>query len=133
MEMLHQEVLQSLALSATAKKTVKGVPVRKSKEVQRPILSKDGEWQARFKEFTKQVAKLSKAAGLDAQCIMEGRTRIAIRPSTRLPTREKMAEGTPPDPPPSPLTSGHCDGDSSPSLPTENKEEEDGQSPPPGR
>jgi hypothetical protein len=91
MEMLCKEVLQSFALSAKAEKTAKGVSERKGKEVQRAISAKDVEWQARFEELAEQVAKLSKAGCLDAESIAEVKTRIASRPSTALPVREKVA------------------------------------------
>jgi hypothetical protein len=76
MEMLRQEVLQSIALSTRAETIVKGISKRKGKEVQRPSLAKDIEWQARFEELVDQLAKLSKAGRLDAKSIKEVTTRI---------------------------------------------------------
>jgi hypothetical protein len=71
MEMLRKEVLQSFALSAKAEKIAKGVSKRMNKEVQSAISAKDVGWQARFEELAEQVAKLSKAGGMDAESIME--------------------------------------------------------------
>jgi prefoldin subunit 5 len=51
LEMLYKEVLQSFALCAKAKKTVRDVSEKKGKEVQRPISAKDVEGQVRLKSW----------------------------------------------------------------------------------
>jgi hypothetical protein len=67
MEMLHKEVLQSFALSTKAEKTAKGISKKKGKEIQRPIVAKDIELQARLEELAEQVAKLPKVGHLDTE------------------------------------------------------------------
>jgi hypothetical protein len=71
-------------------------------------------------ELAEQVAKLSKASRLDAESIVEVKTRITSRLSTALPVRETVAEATPPVPSPSPPTGSHHVRDPSPSPLPEN-------------
>jgi hypothetical protein len=131
MEKLCKEVLYWIVLSTKAEKTAKGVSKMKGNEAPRAISAKDVEWQIRFEELAEQVAKLSKACQLDAESIVEVKTRIASCPSTALPVREKGAEATPRASPLSAPTGGHCVRDPSSSPLLENNDEEKGQSSPP--
>jgi hypothetical protein len=84
-----------------------------------------------FEELAEQVAKLSKARCLDAESIIEVKTRIASRLSTALPVREKVVEAAPLAPPPLPPTGSYRVWNPSPSLPQDNNDEEGRQCPPP--
>jgi hypothetical protein len=81
--------------------------------------------------LAEKVAKLSKAGYLDAESIVEIKIGIASYLSAALPVRDKVAEATPPAPPPSPLTGRYRIRNSSQSLPLVYNEEEERQSPPP--
>jgi hypothetical protein len=75
--------------------------------------------------LAEQVTKLSKARRLDAECIVEVKTRIASYPSTALAVWGTLAEASAPAPPATPPNGRNCVSDSSPiRLPKHNKEED---------
>jgi hypothetical protein len=128
--MLCKDVLESFALSANAKKTTKGIPERNGKEDQRAISAKDVKWQVWFEELAEQVTKVLKAGHLDAESILEMKTRISSRSSTTLPVREKVAKAATPAPLPSPPTGSCHIWDPSPSPSPENNDKEGRHCPP---
>jgi hypothetical protein len=85
----------------------------------------------RFEELAEPVAKLSKAGSLDAESIVEIKTRITTCPSTALPVREIVVEMTSPVLSASPPNGGCRVRNPSPSPLLEQNKKEDRYRPPP--